>query len=178
MIRDQIIEVADALQAYGTKGFGSEFVQSAIRRVLNHAPGEMSPLVAMSNDPSTPEPKRRVVNELLALLGAIYGGNVEIGAKEIAERIRQLTEAALGNKQELVQEPASPSSLINDERGEFVYERAMNGTGWSQIGAAVRKKWGDDLTPNGVKNIALRYADRNELPRPPKRNRGRPKNTK
>lgn len=56
------------LRAYG----GGDEVGRQTAKVLNHLPGEMSPLVALHNDATASVERRKDAGELLRLLGRIY----------------------------------------------------------------------------------------------------------
>ena len=70
---------------------------------------------------------------------------------------------------------------ILDPRGLFAYQEAIKGTAWKTIKEQInqRPEWEQLETDNGAKDLAKRYAEKNNLPEPPSRHPGRrSKNTK
>lgn len=67
-----------------------------------------------------------------------------------------------------------------EERDRFIYEQCCAGMPYGQIAAEVNKNsdWAPLETKNGAKDAAKRYAQRHQLPAPPRRQRGRPSSKK
>ena len=74
--------------------------------------------------------------------------------------------------------PAPPPSAL-DARDRWIYDECCNGTAYKTIRAELERhpEWDELLTVQAVHQAARRYADRNRLPRPPARRRGRRNST-
>ena len=92
-------------------------------------------------------------------------------ARETFDRVFHATLARASEKQ---QTPAT----ANDARDEWIYGLAMKTVAWGTIARRLKKKpksWKRIGTDNGVRKAAIAYAERHELPMPPTRKAGRPK---
>ncbi|HTQ37683.1 MAG TPA: hypothetical protein VMJ32_01570 [Pirellulales bacterium] len=66
---------------------------------------------------------------------------------------------------------------LNDARDKFCYEKCCDGTTYKEIRRIVNEhqNWEPLGSSNAAKQAAIRYANRNKLPKIPKRQHGRPR---
>jgi hypothetical protein len=103
------------------------------------------------------------------------------GILQEGERIRQFLKSLVGRLRELANTGEASPSIGNDARDAWIYEQCCAHTIYKKIIRDLKKNqhgWTVITTTNGIKSAASRYANKNNLPEPPERHRGRPKQSK
>ena len=139
------------------------------------------PMWMICGNPSLSCNDRYELDQNLEILRKYYSDNVTARitdpVKSTASQVRQWFRGLVA---EIAGNPPMTWDEATESRNTFIYDECMQRTLYKQIIRKVKqeKDWDPIGSPQGIKAAAIRYAKANDLPEPPKRQRGRPKSKK